>query len=270
MRICGICRINNDRDGTLFLLLVFSLSWAYSWLPFAAAQQLPTQADLCPDYEEVDPLEECESVTSYVELKALIEQSASEETVNVCPFFVQKISTLDPIIVRKGVKVRCARKTPNDICAISGMGQHVWIDTSEHTLWQGLSFRGSDDHTVYVVGEVENAASASHTFCQSSFIDNVRTKDTRGGAFMTEKESGTVNIVQCLFSENFSENFGGGIYSRTNQLNIINSVFIKNRSNGYGPAVFTASGASLMIRDTLFLGNRGRDDYSVVYNPGKP
>ncbi|KAL3925728.1 MAG: hypothetical protein SGILL_000207 [Bacillariaceae sp.] len=216
---------------------------------------------------EVDPLQDCQSVRSYAGLKELIEQAPAGGSVNLCAFFVQKVSSLDPIIVRKGVQVTCVRRTPDDVCIINGMGTQLWIDSSEDTLWQGLSFRGSDDHAVFLNGEVDGMASSSHTFCQCSFMKNVRNKETRGGAFMADPASGTVNIVQCLFQENFSMTYGAGIYSRTNQLNVINSIFVKNRANGFGGAIFTAGGASLMIRGSQFLGNRGRDEHDIVYNP---
>ncbi|KAL3910456.1 MAG: hypothetical protein SGILL_007680 [Bacillariaceae sp.] len=253
--------------STVFLALAVTLSSL--WLPVTQAQGLPSQEDLCPDYREVDPLQECQGVRSYAALKDLIEDTPAGGSVDVCPFFVQKVSSLDPIIVRKGVTVRCVRKTPDDICIINGMGHHVWIDTDEDTLWQGISFRGSDDHAVYIVGEVDNADIASHTFCQVSFQKNIRNKESRGGALMAEPSSGTVNVVQCLFRENFSMTYGSAIYSRTDQLNVIDSIFVKNRSNGFGGAVFTASGASLMIRGSQFIGNRGRDEHDIVYNPSK-
>jgi predicted outer membrane repeat protein len=86
---------------------------------------------------------------------------------------------------------------------------------------------------------------------------------------MAEPSSGTLNVVQCLFKDNFSVTYGSAIYSRTNQLNVVNSIFVKNRSNGFGGAIFTAKGASLMIRGSQFLSNRGREEHDVVYNPRK-
>lgn len=246
--------------------------WTWATLPTTNAQQpqpLLTQEDLCPDYGEIDPLQKCQKVFSFAGLKQLIEQSPPGASVDLCPFFVRKVSSNDPIFVRKGIRVKCVKKSPDDICVINGTGHHVWINTTADTLWQGISFRGSDDHAVNVAGESENAQVASHTFCQSSFMNNERAKDTRGGAFMAEPSSGTINFVQCLFAENFSGTYGAGIYSRTDQLNIINSVFVRNKSNGYGGAIFTAAGASLMIRDTEFLDNDGREDLEIVFNPSK-
>jgi predicted outer membrane repeat protein len=251
---------------TLAVLVVVSAPASKAQQP---SQTLLTQADLCPDYREVDPLQPCQTLQSYAELKQLIEQAQPGASIDLCPFFVQKISSDDPIFVTNGLRVTCVRKTPDDICAINGMGHHVWIDTAEDTLWQGMSFRGSDDHAVYIAGDVDDAEAATHTFCQSSFINNSRTKDTRGGALMAEPSSGTINVVQSLFSENFSVTYGAAIYSRTNQLNVINSIFVKNKATGYGGAIFTASGASLMIRDSSFLGNDGREAHDIVYNPSK-
>ena len=248
---------------------MFRLLLAFSILSSCLSQDLPTQADLCPNYEEIDPLKECTTIQSYAGLKEIIESTPSGGSVNLCPFFVQKVSTLPPIVIRKGVTVKCVRLTPDDFCIINGRSHHLYIDTSEDTLWQGMSFRGSDDHAVYIVGEAQNAEKASHTFCQSSFIENLRYEDTRGGAFMAESSAGTINIVQSFFSDNFSQTYGAGIYSRAKQLNIIDSIFLRNKANGYGGAIFTASGANLMIRGSSFLSNRGRDEHDVVFNPGK-
>ncbi|KAG7347134.1 POMP domain polymorphic outer membrane protein [Nitzschia inconspicua] len=248
-------------------LLSFSLAVLYAFAADAQQAPLLTQEELCPDYKEIDPLKPCQTIQSYGELKELIEQSPEGASIDVCPFFLQKVLSVDPIFVRKSVQVTCVRKTADDFCVINGMGHHLWIDTAEDTRWQGMSFRASNEHAVYIAGDVENAETASHTFCQTSFIKNVRFQDTRGGAFMAEPSSGTVNIVQCLFSENFSSTFGAAIYSRTNQLNVINSIFVRNRANGYGGAIFTATGANLMIRDTAFIGNNGRESHDIVYNP---
>lgn len=120
------------------LLLALSITLLSLWVPATEAQGLPTQEDLCPDYREVDPLQECQSIRSYAGLKEIIEETPAGGLVEVCPFFVQKISSMDPIIVRKGVTVRCVRKAPDDLCIINGMGHQVWIDTDEDTLWQGI------------------------------------------------------------------------------------------------------------------------------------
>jgi len=237
--------------------------------------QLPSYAqvnlrreDLCPDYTEIDPLLECLTVDSYAELAVMIENAPSKSEITLCPFFIRKVTSVQPITVKTGVRVRCARTTSDQFCTIIGLGYHLVIDTAEDTMWQGLSFRGSNDHAILVSGEIENAELATHTFCQTSFMENVRTKDTRGGALMLGKSAGTINVVGCFFQENFSKTFGAAIYSRASQLNIILSLFVKNKSSGYGPAVYTANGGGLMIESSSFMGNRGRDGHDIVFNPG--
>jgi len=240
-----------------------------------ASAQLPSYAqsnlrkeDLCPDYSEIDPLLECTSVDSYAGLAEVIENAPSGSEITLCPFFLRKVTSVEPITVKTGVRVKCARTAPDQFCTVIGLGNHLIIDTAEDTMFQGFSFRGSNDHAVLVSGEVENAELATHTFCQLSFLENTRTEDTRGGALMLEKSAGTVNVVECFFQENFSKTFGAAIYSRAGQLNILYSMFVKNKANGYGGALYTASGGGLMIQSTTFLGNRGRDDHDVVFNPG--
>jgi predicted outer membrane repeat protein len=241
-----------------------------------ASAQLPSHAqsnlrkeDLCPNYSEIDPLLECTTVDSYARLAEVIENAPSGSEITICPFFIRKVTSVEPITVRTGVRVICARTAPDQFCTVIGLGNHLIIDTAEDTMFQGFSFRGSNDHAVLVSGEVENAELATHTFCQLSFLENTRAKDTRGGALMLEKSAGTINVVECFFQENFSKTFGAAIYSRAGQLNILYSMFVKNKANGYGGALYTASGGGLMIQSTTFLGNRGRDEHDIVFNPGK-
>jgi len=232
------------------------------------AQTTLEREDLCPPWDEIDPLLPCLEVQSYAELGEVIENAPSGAEITFCPFFLRKVTSVSPITVTKGIRVSCARLAPDQFCSIIGLGHHLVIDTAEDTLWQGFSFRGSNDHMVNVLGDAENSESATHTFCQTSFFDNVRSEDSRGGALMLEKSSGTVNVVESFFQDNFSSTFGAAIYSRANQLNVILSFFIKNRSTGLGPALYVATGGNVMIKTSLFLSNRGRDDHDVVFNPG--
>ena len=225
--------------------------------------------DLCPDWEEIDPLIQCLTVDSYAELGEIIQNAPSGAELVICPFFLRKVTSVTPITVNKGVRVICARTAPDQFCTIIGLGNHLVIDSAEDTLFQGFSFRASNDHAVNVLGDAVNSELATHTFCQASFLENSRSKDTRGGALMLEKSSGTINVVECLFQENFSTTFGAGIYSRAGQLNIIQSFFVKNKSNGYGPALFVSAGSGLMIKTSRFLSNNGRQDHDIVINSGK-
>jgi len=208
-------------------------------------------------------------VESYASLAKEIESAPSGAEITFCPFFLRKISSFRAITVKTGVKVTCARISPDEFCTIIGLGTHLIINTSEDTRWQGFNFRKSNDHAVHISGDVENAELATHTFCQTSFVENVRTKDTRGGALMLGRSAGTVNIVESFFEENFSSTYGAAIYSRTSQLNIIYSLFQKNKSNGYGPAIYTAQGGGLMIKTTTFLSNNGREGHDVAFYPGE-
>jgi len=231
------------------------------------AQSNLSVEDLCPYYREIDPLLDCLQIDSYGQLGEILENAPSGSDITLCPFFVRKVTSIDPIIVKSGVRVTCARTTPDEFCTIIGLGNHLIIDTAQDTMWQGFSFRGSNDHAVLIAGDVDNAELATHTFCQTSFLDNVRAKDTRGGAMMLEKSSGTINVVECFFQENFTKTFGAGIYSRAQQLNVIQSLFVRNQSNGYGPALFTAVGGSLMLKNSRFLSNEGREGHDIVFNP---
>ena len=249
------------------ILLAASI-FASTQLPSYAQSDL-TKEELCPDWSEIDPLIECLTVDSYAELAEVIQNAPSGSEITLCPFFLRKVTSVAPITVNKGVRVVCARIAPDQFCSIIGLGSHLIIDSAEDTLFQGFSFRASNDHAVNVLGDSENSELATHTFCQTSFLETVRSKDSRGGALMLEKSSGTINVVECFFQENVSTTYGAGIYSRADQLNVIQSFFVKNKSSGYGPAIFSATGAGLMIKTSRFLSNKGRQDHDIVINSGK-
>lgn len=238
-------------------------------LEAAAAAKSQAQQRLCPDFGP-DPLVECRTPTTYDELRDTIEEAESGDVLELCPFFISKISTAPPITVRSGVTVKCMQRRPDEWCIIQGGGKHLVIATSEDTVFQGFSFRKSDDHAVHVISDgVTNSNQATHTFCQSSWMETLRNEDTRGGALMLDRNAGTVNLVQSLFSENYSKTFGAGVYTRTNQLNIIESIFVRNTAPGFGGAIFAASGANLMMEGTSFISNRGRNGHDVVMNPSE-
>ncbi len=239
-----------------------------STLSASFAQTSLNKLDICPDWDEIDPLIPCQEVDSYGDLGVLIENAPSGAEITVCPFFLRKVTSVAPITIRQGIRLTCARLSPDSFCTIVGTGHHIVIDSAEDTLIQGFSFRQSNDHAINVLGDKENSELATHSFCQTSFFENVRSEESRGGALMLQKSSGTVNVVENFFQENFSTTFGAAIYSRANQLNVILSFFVSNRSNGYGPALFAASDGNIMIKTSTFLNNRGRGDHDVVFNPG--
>ena len=239
-----------------------------STLSASYAQTELNKLDICPDWDEIDPLIPCQTVDSYGDLGVLIENAPPGAELTICPFFLRKVTSVAPITIRNGIKITCARLDPSSFCTIVGTGHHIVIDTAEDTLIQGFSFRQSNDHAINVLGDQENSESATHSFCQTSFFENVRSEESRGGALMLQKSSGTVNVVESFFQDNFSNTFGAAIYSRANQLNIILSFFIANRSNGYGPALYAAVDGNVMIKTSTFINNRGRGDLDVVFNPG--
>ena len=62
---------------------------------------------------------------------------------------------------------------------------------------------------------------------------NQRQEATRGGALIAERNSGTVNIIDSIFQDNYSITYGAAIYSRTNLLNVDKSFVIGHIAAGY-------------------------------------
>jgi hypothetical protein len=78
------------------------------------------EEELCPDFTEIDPLKECQTVVDYEALRTLVEASPTGTQLNLCPFFLSKVETVAPALVRSGIQVRCIRKTVNDFCIVAG------------------------------------------------------------------------------------------------------------------------------------------------------
>lgn len=99
------------------------------------------------------------------------------------------------------------------------------------------------------------------------FYRNRRIDGQRGGAFKTEKATGSVNLVSCTFRLNHCSSYGGAIYTRSNFTNIVDSTFISNTATGPGGAIVAAKYADLAIANSLFTENLGQNSYAIIVKP---
>jgi hypothetical protein len=127
------------------------------------------KADLCPDFSPTQD-GDCADVSNWSDFLSAIE-SASGNDLFLCPFDIEKEETDEPAIVMHGVNIRCKRRLETDLCIIRGPGTHLKVATSDDTLFQGLSFRESNDYAVHIVSDTEGAREATHTFCYCSLIE---------------------------------------------------------------------------------------------------
>lgn len=224
-------------------------------------------AELCPNFPE--PGTSCTRVDDYFEFRSMIEESRAGDELILCPFSILKDANEDYAVIEHNLKIQCFKENEDDQCLIQGLGEHLRIDSSSDTLIQGLEFRGSDDHAIHIVSKKEGAESASHTICNCDFVGNERYETDRGGIFMAEANGGTINVIESTFRDNYSTTYGAAIYSRTNQLNVIDSRFIDNRALGLGGAIFTAKDSNLLLVNSNFLRNMGKDGWPIVVNPSK-
>jgi hypothetical protein len=125
--------------------------------------------EFCQDFSPT-PDRQCTAVTSWSQFLSLL-PSANELT--LCPFDIMREPEDSAAVIDHGISIRCMRRYDDeeDECIIRGPGTHLRIATADDTIFQGLSFRDSDDHAVHVVSDADGANHATHTFCHCSFIE---------------------------------------------------------------------------------------------------
>jgi hypothetical protein len=123
--------------------------------------------EVCQDFSP-SPDGLCTEVTSWSQFLSLL-PSANE--LLLCPFDITKEVDDSTAVIDHGISIRCMRRNENDACIFRGPGTHLRISTADETMFQGLSFRDSDDYAVHVVSDAEGAHHATHTFCHCSLIE---------------------------------------------------------------------------------------------------
>jgi hypothetical protein len=116
---------------------------------------------LCP--EKPTGTDACIEVKDWDELKRTI--TKSNGAVVLCPFNIAKTSR-DPISILHGVTVMCRKASDDDDCTIRGEGVHIQSDSETEILFQGITFKESDEHAVYIQSGLDTNV---HTFCDCRF-----------------------------------------------------------------------------------------------------
>eukprot|EP00934_Nitzschia_sp_Nitz4_P006547 Nitzschia sp. Nitz4//scaffold4_size323378//203636//204642//NITZ4_000675-RA/size323378-snap-gene-0.422-mRNA-1//1//CDS//3329553444//6537//frame0 len=223
------------------------------------------QASECVSLD-IQPDTHCETVNTWDEFVALVDGSIPGDELYLCPFSIDK-EDADPVVIGWELKLICLSTSDTDRCDFKGTGLFVEIASGGDTLMQGFTFREGDDYGVHVTSGAEGSSLATHTFCYCRFTKFSRMETSRGGAFMTQGDSGTINLFYCFFGNNYSFTRGAAVYARSNQVNIIGSNFTDNTALEYGGAIYTAGDSNLYIEGTTFIRNYGKDDFGIIVNP---
>jgi hypothetical protein len=123
---------------------------------------------LCP--EKPAATDACIEVQDWIGLKLTITATNFIGTLVLCPFDVTKTDR-DPIPIMSGVTVMCRKGSDDDECTIRGGGIHIQSYSETETLFQGITFKDSDEHAVYIEHSVPTNV---HTFCECLFEGCVR------------------------------------------------------------------------------------------------
>ena len=121
----------------------------------------------CP--EKPAATDACIQVQDWIELKLTITDASLVGALVLCPFNIMKTDR-DPIPITSGVTVMCRKESDDDQCTIRGGGIHIHSSSETEILFQGITFKNSDDHVVYI----EHSIPANvHTFCDCLFEECV-------------------------------------------------------------------------------------------------
>lgn len=115
---------------------------------------------LCP--EKPAATDACIEVQDWNELKLTITVIGA---VVLCPFDITKTDR-DPIPIISGVTVMCRKASDEDECTIRGGGVHIQSNSEREILFQGIAFKDSDEHAVFIEHSVPTNV---HTFCDCLF-----------------------------------------------------------------------------------------------------
>ncbi|RKY12649.1 MAG: hypothetical protein DRP82_06490, partial [Planctomycetota bacterium] len=91
---------------------------------------------------------------------------------------------------------------------------------------------------------------------EDSVIDNFEIKDGKnddGGAIYIESNSNPT-IINCTFTGNSANSYGGAIYCYSSSPTLTNCIFSDNNANWYGGAIYCDSG-TLTVTNCTFSGN---------------
>lgn len=208
----------------------------------------------------------CEPVESWEDFVVRVNETVGGDELYLCPFDVYK-GDQPPLSIQWGISILCVRSDDlMETCTFRGSGTFINVDTDQYTLFHGLHFKDTNDYAVHVLSSGGAASGAIRTFCHCSFSGIHRTDSSRGGAFMTQENAGTVNLFYCYFSDNHSTR-GAAVYTRTNQLNIVGSQFYDNSASEWGAAIYCAREGGLYIEGSTFSRNDALDDHSIAVQP---
>ncbi|HEX7652183.1 MAG TPA: choice-of-anchor Q domain-containing protein, partial [Verrucomicrobiae bacterium] len=124
--------------------------------------------------------------------------------------------------------------------------------------------------------------SANNLTCSNVwFLNNFNDGNYGEGGAIASVSGGTLSLINCLFSNNVSANFGGAIYAQSCGLNLKGSTFVNNASgkhqngttntstiNGGGAVYYNSIFNTMNIANTTFVSNQVMNGYGGALQAG--
>jgi len=165
-------------------------------------------------------------------------------------------------------------------------GSEIWIKQGTYPLtkaievrkairiYGGFSGTGSTRNWTLYQTTVNGASRAAHCFYVNgnATIDGIAivrgtglAEDPNGAGLLVDNRTAT--ITNCLFSNNVTTGFGGGIATyKADGTKIANCLFNSNQVSGCGAGIYNQGGTGLQILSCSFSGNWTNDSGAGIYN----
>jgi len=155
---------------------------------------------------------------------------------------VDAASNGDEIIVHPGTYT----STEDDV--VDMLGKEIWLHSSagaEVTIIDGEGVRRG---ILFENGETSN------TIIEGFTITSCYTTDNEGNGSGMYCRNNSPTLINCIFSDNSSMNWGAGIYFENSESIVVNCQFINNYAERWGGGMFCES-SNLTLTNCVFQGN---------------
>ena len=144
-------------------------------------------------------------------------------------------------------------------CILNDESSIIHISKEASLILDRCTFRSNeldDGHVIFTLGDIDVTG--------SKFKDHHANNE--GTAIYAR--DGSLNITECEFTDNVSQNSGGAILNWA-RLNITDSKFINNHAEGYGGAIGNVIDAVLNVSSSEFRQNESVGEASTIYNENR-
>ncbi len=152
------------------------------------------------------------------------------------------------------------RSTRYDSDLTSSRGGGIYCIDGANPVISGCTFTGNN---AFLGGGLYNGEGTAPVLSRCVFTENL---GAHGGAMTSDGASCTAELNACTFVGNRGTELAGAVFSRSGlSLRVVNSVFIKNTSK-FGGAIYAGSSTTLEAINCSFFGNTVSLSGGAIWN----